>query len=61
MNVDLAKLREIEDEVKKVLDDWPKLKLLIAYGYINRGSKITMEGLDRNILQEFAKQQREGR
>lgn len=52
----LAELRRIEDEVKSTLDSWPKVKLLIAYAYIRRKDNISMDGIDRAILQEFKKQ-----
>ena len=56
-NINLAELREVEDQVKSTLDNWPKLKLLIAYAYIRRGTNISMDGIDHAILQEFRKQQ----
>lgn len=56
-NINLAELREIEDSVKATLDSWPRVKLLIAYAYIRRGSNISMDQIDRTIIEEFKKQQ----
>lgn len=56
-NINLAELREVEDQVKATLDSWQKLKLLIAYAYIRRGTNISMDGIDHEILREFKKQQ----
>ena len=56
-NLNLAALREVEDQVKASLDSWSKLKLLIAYAYIRRSSNISMDGIDRAIIEEFKKQE----
>ena len=56
-NVDLTKLREVEDAVKSQLDRWETLELLIAFSYIKRSSDISMDGIDRRIIQEAIKRQ----
>ena len=56
-NVDLTKLREVEDAVKSQLDRWETLELLIAFSYIKRSSDISMDGIDRRIVQEAIKRQ----
>ena len=56
-NVDLTKLREVEDEVKTQLDRWQTLELLIAFSYIKRSTNISMDQIDRRIIQEAIKRQ----
>ena len=56
-NLNLAALREVEDQVKASLDSWSRLKLLIAYAYIRRSTNISMDGIDRAIIEEFKKQE----
>ena len=59
-NVDLNKLREVEDAVKTQLDKWSTLELLIAFSYIKRSTNISMDGIDRKIVQEAIKRQQGG-
>ena len=59
-NVDLTKLREVEDSVKTQLDKWQTLELLIAFSYIKRSTNISMDGIDRKIVQEAIKRQQGG-
>ena len=56
-NVDLTKLREVEDAVKAQLDKWQTLELLIAFSYIKRSTNISMDQIDRRIIQEAIKRQ----
>ena len=55
--MDLAALKQTEDEVKATLDSWSRLKLLIAYAYIRRSTNISMDGIDYAILREHKKQE----
>jgi len=46
--VDLAKLKQAENEVIKVVDAWPKWTQAVAYRYLN-GLGIRLDDVDRII------------
>lgn len=53
--MDLDRLKAIEDEVQKVLEGWSKLKLAIAYQWIN-GQGIRMDNISDFIRKELKKE-----
>ncbi len=55
--VDLAKLKQAEDEILGILDQWPKWKQAIAYRYLYN-LEIRISDADR-IIQEGLGKERE--
>lgn len=52
----LEKQKKVEDEIKKVLDGWNRLRKAIAYKTIRNEGDISMSVVDAIIRQELEKE-----
>ena len=52
--MDLAKLKQAEDEILGIVDKWPKWKQAIAYRYLYN-LEIRISDVDRIIQEELGK------